>query len=359
MNATQIRTRYFVLRLRGGRARRLNGRSLSPLPSPLSPHGFTLVELLVVITIIGILIALLLPAVQAAREAARRMQCSNNMKQITLAFHNYESAHRSFPLCLCLWTYGSAAQSSGHSTFSNLAYILPYIEQQGIFDQLSFKKNTFEGSATPGSATYNPNLVYAGTVISTYVCPTDPSSTERVTKNPKHARDCMNAVPATTGRSYFASGWVHNCINTSKNPSGELKSHNGYCLNTGGDGFQPLDNRQARKASDIKDGLSNTLAFGEMVPECYNWSSWIYGDAQYTYTANGINMHAYDKVCCKSEGASWGANWTNCWSFRSKHPGGMNGSMADGSVSFINDAINMNVFMSLGTIAGGEPVMAP
>jgi prepilin-type N-terminal cleavage/methylation domain-containing protein/prepilin-type processing-associated H-X9-DG protein len=357
-----------------GRPSPLRRTSISKSPTfQLSKSGFTLVELLVVITIIGILIALLLPAVQAAREAARRMQCANNLKQITLAFYNYENTHGTFPPCLSTWTYDPyGAPIAGKTTFSHLVYILPYIEQQGIYDQLKFNKNCWEGTDAD-----NPNRVYAGVVMPPYVCPTDPLSTERVTSGTRHAAPAFNVLVATTGRSYSASGWVHICSPYhTHNPSDEPLSPNGYCLNTGGDtwgeGFQPLydlsdpeHRKLVRRSSEIKDGLSNTLAFGEEVSECNNWTSWIYGDWPYTYTANGINLRvpqaASDGSCCKSSGGNWGlgSNCGSCWMFRSRHPGGMNGSMADGSVSFINDGINMQTFMRLGTIAGGEIVAAP
>ncbi len=117
--------------------------SLSPLPSPLSPRAFTLVELLVVITIIGILIALLLPAVQAAREAARRMQCSNNLKQIGLALHNYHTAIGTFPS-----GYISAYGDPGYPSSNDLgpgwgwaAMMLPYIELGNLHDQIRFDED--------------------------------------------------------------------------------------------------------------------------------------------------------------------------------------------------------------------------
>ena len=216
-----------------------------------------------VITIIGILIALLLPAVQAAREAARRMQCSNNLKQITLACLNYETTHGCFPLSLSQWSYCNPPGSNNcggtladnRSTFSNLVYILPYTEQQGLYDQLNFSRNS----------TQLPNSGYAGVLVPGYSCPSDPTATERITSGMKHADDFMHDVPATTPRSYFPSGQVQRCS--------DGLSPNGYCLATGGEGFSPwvginslTGDQPVRRVSDIRDGLSNTLAFGEWCP---------------------------------------------------------------------------------------------
>lgn len=321
-------------------------------------RGFTMVELLVVITIIALLIMLLLPALQAAREATRNMQCRNNLKQITLACHSYHSIHNCFPMNLSQWSHCNPAGSNNcggtaadnKPTFTNLVYILPYVEQQALYDRLDFGKNSRQ----------SPNANYAGALISTYNCPSDPSSTQRITNGTKHANDYMSSVPATTPRSYFASGFVYRCNDSAHNPNQWTRSPNGYCSDTGGEGFQAWkgvyqgQSNPVRSDNDIHDGLSNTLAFGEMVPECFNSSNWMYGDTSSISAANGINLRVKDSLCCRSSGATWGADWQHCASFRSRHPDGMNAAMADGSVQFIRDTIDMKVFLSLGTIAGGE-----
>ena len=270
--------------------------------------GFTLVELLVVITIIGILIALLLPAVQAAREAARRMQCSNNLKQITLACHNYHAAYNCFPISLDRWAWcqpgtlngcGDPSYVTNKSTFSLFVTLLPFIEQQGLFDQLDCGKNTMQ----------SPNVNFAGVLVAGYCCPTDPSATERITSGVKHADEYMHNAPATTPRSYMASSYVDKCNDTAHNPFYQSRDWNGYCLNTGGEGFQiwvpkGLGNNKgmARTADQIRDGLSNTLAFGEIVPDCYNWTGWMYGDSSTVQLSNGINVHPTDGALLPQRG---------------------------------------------------------
>ena len=140
--------------------------------------AFTLVELLVVIAIIGILVGLLLPAVQAAREAARRMQCSNNLKQLGLAFHNYESATKSFPINyatrgkLGFPNNGPGIANSGRSW---LQMVLPYIEQTPLYNNIDFTVGLQPKSSAP-TTPVGRNRLAAATVIPTFLCPSDDSN---------------------------------------------------------------------------------------------------------------------------------------------------------------------------------------
>ena len=136
-------------------------------------HGFTLVELLVVITIIGILIALLLPAVQAAREAARRMQCANNFKQVGLALHNYHSSKQCFPVGV----FDPTSVSHAPGWWSWSTYILPFMEQDAVYNMIDFNTLDYFGGY---GAEMNPTRRANGTFIAEYLCPSDPQGAELV-----------------------------------------------------------------------------------------------------------------------------------------------------------------------------------
>lgn len=190
--------------------------------------AFTLVELLVVIAIIGIMVGLLLPAVQAAREAARRMQCSNNLKQIALATHNYESAYKRFP------------GLTGSSSFSPQARILPFIEQGNLQNLIDFSQPLYVGP--PWRAQLNPVFVpAAGTVVPTFLCPSDSVAPTRVT------RDAGGNDVTVAGLNYMFSY--------------------GSGTSTNYDDRYPTDgivwtNSWAR-FRDITDGTSNTVLLSE------------------------------------------------------------------------------------------------
>jgi prepilin-type N-terminal cleavage/methylation domain-containing protein len=191
--------------------------------------GFTLVELLVVIAIIGILVALLLPAVQAAREAARRMSCSNNMKQIALAMHNYHDVHKTFPATPA---YGTTEANGGRYqqdwlAWSGLASLLPFIEQNQLAQRIDWRYR-WDNDNGP---TVN-NSVVARARIPAYVCPSDPGSKVTYTANMSPTSYCFSAGPA--------SAW-----NLGASRVGVA------CL------------KQPCRFGDITDGSSNTIALAE------------------------------------------------------------------------------------------------
>ena len=306
------------------------GNSETKIRSPKS--AFTLVELLVVIAIIGILIALLLPAVQAAREAARRMQCSNNLKQIGLAMANYESAIGVYPPGR-LGTDGSGAAEHRVGT-SGLLLILPYLEQQSLYD--SFKLDEYPYYSTSSSAwTNDPEVVAAAAMRpDVYVCPSD-------TAEPISEHRGSDEVPVATGSYVLCKG--------SYGPErgiGNVVKHD----NTGVFFYV-----RSIAAMEIRDGLSNTIFAGETIDghtrESSNvWSIGIRHESCQRSTANPPNTPpgtgiVLDMYGFKVNGA-----------FQSRHPGGCNFVFGDGHVSFISENIDLDTYKALSTRAGGEPI---
>jgi prepilin-type N-terminal cleavage/methylation domain-containing protein/prepilin-type processing-associated H-X9-DG protein len=290
-------------------------------------RGFTLVELLVVIAIIGILIALLLPAVQAAREAARRMQCTNNLKQIGLAMHNFASANRgAFPpgRCNTPVSYGWAV------------YVLPYIEQTAL--EQGFDRN---------ANFYDPvNQPVVQTPLSVFQCPSDPTGqrTFEMRRTPP-ANSAFDPPAYGAASDYFACYGVWDA----SYGSAELR-----------DGI--FQNNQVRSIAEILDGTSNTiLAFeqagrpsqwcdGKLV-EGYNqangswWGAWA--------AFNGAQVQGYDDSCTQSVGTC-AVNCNNGRGVYAFHPGGANVLMADGSAHFLQSGTSLDVLYALATRASGE-----
>ncbi len=305
-------------------------------------RGFTLVELLVVIAIIGILIGLLLPAVQAVRAAARRMQCSNNLKQIGLAMHNYHSAQRSFPPGQ--YVYIDAHAPDGWMRYSWYPGILAFVEQQALYDV--YQKH-FE--ARP-SSTYSYQLQpEKRAVVSTFLCPSDPV-------NPK-----TDNGAATSNQQGFHGNYVGNGGNTFFNHGGPVSSMD---MN----GLFPV--LRPVRISDIIDGTSNTLMFSEIILVEDGAIGTEKQDVRGRYlnsrhagahfsTLYGPNTSQPDRFnyCTSTPRAPCTQTGTDVVvSARSHHSGGVSAMMGDGSGRFITDNINATVYHAMGSRDGGEVV---
>ena len=310
-------------------------------------RGFTLVELLVVIAIIGILVGLLLPAVQAAREAARRMQCSNNLKQMGLAAHNYMDTHKALPTgeYSCCW-----------GTWQ--LQLLPFMEQNNLFSRYQYNGMMVDlpVGTRYGSAT---NLPVTRTQIPTYTCPSD-----TITAAP-------NIISGVTFHNYVANHG--NTTLNRKTPHGTTSTGAPNVFGNAPFRFVgPSDRPQNIKLAEMTDGTSNTLMFSETVQGHggdLRGFSWWNGGAHFS-TFLAPNTSAPDVLeniaYCKGDPALAGYNPRNppcaapttafpsTIAARSRHVGGVQVAMCDGSVQFVSNSINLDTWRALSTASGGE-----
>ena len=343
---------------------------------PRAQRGFTLVELLVVIAIIGVLVALLLPAVQSAREAARRMQCSNNQKQIGLALHNYHDVYNRFP-----YLRGGRNNPSGRcGDYHGLVSTLPYFEQGSRFDEIMAvaARNPYDNAFAPWHGKMQMLL-----------CPSS---------NPPQ----NHRYPNLPFRSYHFSVGTTIIDNYFRDTTGL------FAFQSAGATGAPCVGASTHKGfKDIVDGSSNTVAVSEKGLMGTMATKHIYGQSVYSFSATSMDNNPAVCLATAQNGKyisgtvadwtagnlwafghpHWGAfttrlppnspscydggsnpsNWSGIFSPSSFHPGGVLACMADGSVRFINQSIdcgnygaapnrNYGVWGALGTINGGETV---
>ena len=295
-----------------------------------SDSGFTLVELLVVIAIIGILIALLLPAVQAAREAARRSQCSNNMKQLGLALHNYHDVFKVLPP-------GGLRDGSvpGNGLAWNV-FILPFMEQQALHDEFDFLLTD------DSSCVQAPNTTITLTPVAGFLCPSgtrlyDGSSTTRYTCHYVGIMGPKGTNPVS-GSAYSL-----------QNGTG-YSGHGGFAQ----DGV--MYHLSKVRIRDILDGTSNTLMVGELSHDksnCYRmWPRGIYDN--HSRSTKNIN-YAINAFGYYSSGLGMPQiTEFNDASMSSNHPGGAMFSLCDGSTRFLSETVDITLYKSAASRAGGE-----
>ena len=330
-------------------------------------RAFTLVELLVVIAIIGILIALLLPAVQAAREAARRSQCSNNLKQAGLALHNYHDSFKVFPPALL--NNGRVTATTRLRDWpdpqlvlntTGWAMMLPYIEQAAAYGQYDFRycssaSNPNSGGALAGAITVNLPITSARYQF--LECPSDPSIGEN-----------SSSTSGFYARNAYRACYLFN--------TGVFTDYNGdYAIYAASTDVRlgVFGHNGAAKIATISDGTSNSIALGESAGGATGKTSTSYGPwglcgchtsvhgrivgnntRPLTYAASHP-MYGNNANFINTAGVVYTGR-TYAWVFSSKHPGGANFVMADGSTRFLAETIDYVTWMRLGYIRDGEPV---
>jgi prepilin-type N-terminal cleavage/methylation domain-containing protein len=335
--------------------------------------GFTLVELLVVIAIIGVLVALLLPAVQAAREAARRSQCSNNLKQVAIGYHNYHDTFNKLPRTASIVTNqfqalvaGTNPADSNWNAYSAHTMVLPFIEQKNVYDQLRFDQWHYENLGAAPTA-----LTVSRTRIKTFICPSD--------------RD--HGDQTETGWNNYGV-----CEGTNLGYNVSANSYNGM-----------FGRARYRGFNDVLDGLSNTIMIGEFVkgdntstkfsarngdivkpipltgyPDTFWTQSQLdtYGAAclagsgthlsfagfrwiapgQYNATMNTMAPPNWKWPACQDCSGCGQADSKGIFPARSRHPGGAMHALGDGAVRFISDTVNLTTYQALGSADAGDVV---
>ncbi|HUT11102.1 MAG TPA: DUF1559 domain-containing protein [Thermoguttaceae bacterium] len=318
-------------------------------------RGFTLVELLVVIAIIGVLIGLLLPAVQAVREAARRGSCLSNVRQLLVAITNYEGKHQSFPIN---WGMGSGTYALGHSW---LTYILPELEEGTLYEKVAFGRHLAFSSPQGKN-----NSAVAATSVSVFTCASDTHDGTLTGQ----ALMSTGAAGVTNYKSAAGSNWKYTAefkhcqkdyltgpmaqqVPDALKPYKHGRNWEDQDGHDAGDGVICRGGKGAivTKTKHIQDGMAHTLAVGEAVPEWCSFSAWYSFDGSTATCAIPMN---YRKPNVRPQDNA--GDWPYNYSFMSRHSGGVNFGFCDGSANFLSQSIDLPLYHALATIDAGETV---
>ncbi len=306
-----------------------------------SRSGFTLIELLVVIAIIAILIGLLLPAVQKVREAASRMQCSNNLKQLGIAVHSYHDTQGRLPYS---WSPNNYGYDNNGRSWSWMSQILPYVEQQNLFTAGQLGTSGALSGVAPAAPvlTFNQAAAVHATMLKTFQCPSDPSSSTISTNRANGSSSAGAGV--TNYKGVAGSNWAWGSF-TFTGPTG-----NSNGLDAGNGFFYRSDNSRSLSLLGVTDGLSNTLMVGEDLMAFNTHCAW----ARANYSTGTVAIPLNNAMVTGQPGFNNPSDWPNVYSFRSRHTGGANFGLGDGSVRFVRESIALAQYRAAGSIAGGE-----
>lgn len=333
-------------------------------------RAFTLIELLVVIAIIAVLIALLLPAVQQAREAARRMQCRNNLKQLGLALHNYESSHRTFPPNLV--PGGNYGYSAGN--WGVLAYLSPYLDQTPIYNLMNLNAPTYAATAPYNIADAN-NALAASYVIPMFLCPSDKGQSlgggygvaslgpANYCANMGSGLNTLAGAPAN-GSPYNADGvmFANSRVRIADITDG---TSNTACMSESvlGDGARNASGSTPPVSAQKSYAYLSTYQGSLDDASCAGASSWNIQDLrQFLWYSGEIRNTSYnhyytpndDRWDCVTNASTLGYTAIGWKAARSLHVGGVHLLLCDGSVRFVSEEIFTGTWRSLSTRAGGE-----